>query len=72
MSTIGKREKHKIVEELGTKLKGLDVMFLAEYSGMNVSQVTRLRKELGNADADFSVTKNSLLRLASEGTMRRP
>jgi large subunit ribosomal protein L10 len=43
-------------------------MFLAEYSGLNVAQITRLRKELRNVDVEFSVVKNSLLKIASEGT----
>ncbi|HOF57132.1 MAG TPA: 50S ribosomal protein L10 [Syntrophorhabdaceae bacterium] len=63
------REKKKtVVAELGEKLKRLNSMFLAEYKGMSVAQITRLRKELRGADVEFSVVKNSLLKIASEGT----
>ena len=43
-------------------------MFLAEYSGMNVAQMTKLRRELRNVDVEFTVVKNTLLKIASEGT----
>lgn len=61
-------KKKTVVAELSEKLKRMNSMFLAEYSGLNVAQITRLRKELRNVDVEFSVVKNSLLRIASEGT----
>ena len=63
-----RRKKEQVVEELGAKLKQLKYMFLTEYSGMSVAQTTKLRRELRNVDVEFSVVKNSLLRIASEGT----
>ncbi len=60
--------KKEVVEELGTKLKQLDSMFIAEYSGMNMAQITRLRRELRNVGVEFNVVKNTLLKLASAGT----
>lgn len=63
-----KAKKQKVVAELSEKLKQMNSMFLAEYSGMNVAQITRLRKELRNIGVDFSVVKNTLLRIASTGT----
>jgi len=65
---LERSKKEKVVEELGTKLKQLSGMFLAEYSGMNMSQITRLRRELRNTNVEFSIVKNTLLRIASEGT----
>ena len=63
------REKKKtVVAELGERLKRMNSMFLTEYSGMSVAQITRLRKELRSVEAEFSVVKNSLLKIASEGT----
>ena len=60
--------KKEVVEELGAKLKQLDSMFIAEYSGMNMAQITRLRRELRNVGVEFNVVKNTLLKLASAGT----
>jgi large subunit ribosomal protein L10 len=65
---LERQKKEQVVEELGAKLKELNYMFLTEYSGMNVAQLTKLRRELRGVDAEFSVVKNSLLRIASEGT----
>ncbi len=63
-----RQKKEQVVEELGAKLKGLNYMFLSEYSGMSVAQLTKLRRELRGVDVEFSVVKNSLLRIASTGT----
>ncbi len=63
-----RQKKLKVVEELGSRLKEVDCLFLADYSGMNVAQVTKLRRELRNAGTDFTVVKNTLLRIASKGT----
>jgi large subunit ribosomal protein L10 len=65
---LERQKKVQVVEELSAKLKELNSLFLAEYSGMSVAQTTKLRRELRNADAEFSVVKNSLLTIASEGT----
>jgi len=65
---LERQKKEKVVQELGSKLKELDCLFLADYSGMNVAQVTKLRRELRNAGTEFTVVKNTLLRLASKGT----
>ncbi len=61
-------KKEKVVEELGTKLKALNYMFLTDYSGMSVAQITKLRRELRSVDTEFTVIKNSLMKIASNGT----
>ena len=63
-----RKTKEGVVNELGSKLKQANAVFLAEYSGMNVAQMTRVRRELEQAGAEFKVTKNTLLRLAASGT----
>jgi large subunit ribosomal protein L10 len=65
---LERRKKQKVVEELRTKLKALNNMFLTGYSGMSMAQITRLRRELRNVDVEFSVVKNSLFKIASGGT----
>ena len=63
-----RKTKQGVVSELETKLKRAKALFLAEYSGMNVAQMTKLRRELQNAGGELKVTKNTLLRIASRGT----
>jgi large subunit ribosomal protein L10 len=65
---VERKTKQVVVSELGSKLKQATAVFLAEYSGMNVAQMTRLRRELQQTGAEFKVTKNTLLRLAASGT----
>jgi len=57
-----------VLEELGDKLKRAGALFLAEYSGMNVAQISKLRRDLDNVGGEFKVAKNTLLKIASTGT----
>jgi large subunit ribosomal protein L10 len=41
---------------------------LTDYKGLDVDAITKLRRSLKDADAEYSVVKNSLLNLASEET----
>ncbi len=63
-----RKAKEKVLEELGDKLKRAGALFLAEYSGMNVAQISKLRRELDNVGGEFKVAKNTLLKIASTGT----
>lgn len=67
-----REKKRKVVEELGAKLRQMNSMFIAEYSGLNVAQMTKLRRELRSVDVELSVVKNTLLNIASEGTRAQP
>lgn len=61
-------KKEKVVQELKERLNRVNSLFLADYSGLNVAQMSRVRKELRGMDAEFNVVKNSLLRIALKGT----
>ncbi len=65
---MNRTEKEQIVQELAGKLSQVKAAFIADYRGINVDQVTRLRRELVAAGVDYRVVKNNLLRLASKGT----
>jgi large subunit ribosomal protein L10 len=65
---LERAKKQKVVEELGVKLRQMNSMFLAEYSGLSVAQMTKLRKELRAVGVEVSVVKNTLLSIASDGT----
>jgi large subunit ribosomal protein L10 len=65
---VERKIKQEVVTELGSKLKRATALFLTEYSGINVAQMTRLRRELRHVGAEFKVTKNTLLKLAARGT----
>jgi large subunit ribosomal protein L10 len=68
MKPLEKGQKKQVVDDLGARLQRMNSMFIAEYSGMSVAQVTRLRRELRTIGVDFTVVKNTLLKIASVGT----
>ena len=57
-------EKQAIVAELTEKLQGSAAGVLVNYSGITVAQDTQLRRELREANVEYSVVKNTLLRFA--------
>jgi large subunit ribosomal protein L10 len=56
------------MEELQEKLKRANALFLAEYSGINVAQISKLRRDLDGAGGELKVAKNTLLKIAAAGT----
>lgn len=58
--------KKAVVNELQTKLKDATTFVVFEYRGMNVRQLTDLRKALKGDGTEVSIYKNSLVRRALE------
>ncbi len=58
-------EKQQLVAEVTEKFKASACTVVADYRGLNVAQVTELRKQLREAGVEFSVLKNTLLRRAT-------
>ena len=65
---MDRKTKENVVEDLHEKLKDFKLGVLATYSGLDVERLTALRNSLRKSDAEMRVVKNTLLRLASEGT----
>ncbi|MEK8132692.1 50S ribosomal protein L10 [Paenibacillus filicis] len=60
-------QKAAQVTEVAEKLKGSSCAIVADYRGLNVAQVTELRKQLREAGVEFQVLKNTLVRRATAG-----
>ena len=60
--------KQAIVAELSERLKASCVGVVVSYKGINVEDDTKLRKELREAGVEYTVVKNTLLRLAIAAT----
>jgi large subunit ribosomal protein L10 len=60
--------KEQVVAELAGKLASAKAAFLADYRGLNVEQVNKLRNELRGVGVEYLVVKNTLLRLAAQGS----
>ena len=58
-------EKQQIVAELAEKLKRAVTGVLVDYKGINVANDTKLRAEFRREGVDYSVQKNTLVRLAA-------
>ncbi|XHI70715.1 50S ribosomal protein L10 [Listeria monocytogenes] len=58
--------KQSAVEEIKTKLSASASTVIVDYRGLNVGEITDLRKQLRDAGIEFKVYKNSLTRRAVE------
>ena len=61
-------QKQATVAEVQAKLAGAQTVIVAEYRGLNVERVTRLRSKARNAGVYLRVLKNTLARRAIKGT----
>ena len=55
-------------EQLEKAFRGSDSAILVDYKGMNVPQVTELRRQLRSAKAGYKVVKNTVAKRALKGT----
>lgn len=57
-------QKEKEVKELAEKMKDASLVLLVDYRGINVADVTNLRKSVREIGAEYSVIKNNITRRA--------
>ena len=69
---VTRAEKEAELQRLETTFKGCDSAILVDYKGLNVPQVTELRRQLRSAKASYTVVKNTLARRALTGTSFEP
>ena len=58
--TIAKKQAQ--VDELAKVLKDAKVVLLTDYRGITVTDVTKLRADLRNANAEYKVIKNNIIK----------
>lgn len=61
-------QKKQVVQEIATKLRESKSTIFVDYRGLDVAEVTELRKQLREAGIDFKVYKNTMMRRATEET----
>lgn len=61
---MDRAEKQGEIEFLHQCFADADVTFLADYRGLNVAQLTALRRQFGQASATCRVVKNTLAKIA--------
>jgi large subunit ribosomal protein L10 len=65
---VDRAAKKELVTTLNGVFKDTNVVVIAHYSGLNVSQMQMLRKQMKQAGAAVKVAKNRLAKIALEGT----
>ena len=58
----------KKVDELTEKLERAKGVYLTDYIGLNVQDITDLRREFYENDVEYLVTKNTLLKIAANNS----
>src|SRR5690242_13248542 len=69
---VTKADKAVELADLETAFKGSERAIVVDYKGLNVPQVTDLRRQLRTAKASYKVVKNTLARRALKGTSVAP
>jgi len=65
---LHRREKEALVADLHGKFKGVKAAILTDFTGLNVEQITQLRRKLIKSTVEYRVVKNTLLRRACQKT----
>ena len=61
-------KKQSDAEVLKEKFEKSKLVILADYRGINVEDITKIRAELRKSDCEYVVAKNSTLKFAVKGT----
>ncbi|RJQ68837.1 MAG: 50S ribosomal protein L10 [Desulfobacteraceae bacterium] len=64
--------KKQLVEQLRQRMQKSKVVILTDFKGLDVATMTELRSKLREANVEYEVIKNTMLRRASEGTGVEP
>ena len=59
-------QKISVVKDTTDKLKKASGVYFTRYTGIDVQTITKLRKSFRDNDVDYSVTKNTLTKLAAK------
>lgn len=59
-----RNDKKQLVEKLKNDLQGVDSVFLCNFKGLSVEKDTELRRKMRDSGSQYTVIKNTLLKLA--------
>ena len=65
---MDRTEKETFVSDLRDRLTKAPVVYLTDFTGLDVKSITDLRRSLKDSGAEYLVVKNRLAKLAFEGT----
>jgi len=65
---VSRTEKEQELQDLSAAFQAADTAIVVDYKGLNVPQVTDLRRQIRAAQGQYRVVKNTLAKRASKGT----
>ena len=72
MSVEAKQAKQVVIDEIKAKLEKAESAVVIDYIGITVAEADAMRKNLREANLDYTVYKNTLVKRAIEGTKYEP
>lgn len=60
-------DKKRVTEALSEELRGHDIIYLTDFTGLDVKAITEFRARLRDEGVGYRVVKNTLMRRALEG-----
>jgi large subunit ribosomal protein L10 len=65
---LNRTQKEGVVAQLEVSLRESQATFVTDFKGLTVSQISGLRRKIGEAGGQYQVAKNTLVKLAAKGT----
>ena len=65
---VSKQKKNEILKQLEEKFAKAKAVYFAEYRGIPVKEITKLRKKMVGEGIDYVVAKKTLIRLAAKNS----
>ena len=65
---VSRAEKEQELQDLSAAFHASDTAILVDFKGLNVPQVTELRRQIRSARAQYKVVKNTIAKRATKGT----
>ena len=69
MSLEAQKQKQIIIDEIKAKLENAQAAVVVDYQGITVAQADAMRKKLREANVDYTVYENTLVKRAIDGTV---
>ncbi len=69
---MNRKQRQEAVDSLSHKIAASSAGFLVDFQGLNVEASKNLRRQIRKAGSELKVTKNTLLRIASQQTDFEP
>jgi len=65
MLPINKQQKEVMLQMLKDKMGSSQIIIMADYKGINVDAITKLRRRMQESGSEFKVAKNTIIKIAA-------